>query len=73
MADLYAVQQVFPKINGTRVVSVVTNGGSVVVECEHGAAWVPFKTFSADGAEIADFAGGRTYRFTPSGGATYAL
>lgn len=73
MESVYTAQQVFSTISGKRVVSVKANGGSVVVACKHGADWITFKTFTADGAEVVDFVDGRDYRFTPAGGATYAL
>lgn len=73
MESVYTVETVFSTVSGRRVVSVKANGGSVVVACKHGADWVPFKTFTSDGAEVVDFLNSRHYRFTPSGGATYAL
>lgn len=73
MESVYAAETVFTTISGKRVVSVKANGGSVVVACKHDADWVTFKTFTADGAEVVDFVNNRHYRFTPAGGATYAL
>jgi hypothetical protein len=73
MADVYAVTRTFDRVSGERVLSVKVNGGTLVVDCAHGAEWVTFRTFTEDTAEVVNFSNSRVYRFTPAGGATYAL
>lgn len=74
--DFFNAQQTFSAITGRKVVSVKANGGSVVLECRHGTSpvvWITMKTYTVDTVEVLDFMDGRVYRFTPAGGATYAL
>lgn len=73
METLYTTTQVFSTISGKRVLSVKSNGGSVVVACKHGADWITMKTYTVDTVEVIDFVDSRDYRFTVAGGATYAL
>lgn len=72
-ADLYTATRTFDAISGPRVLSVKANSGSVLVECQHGSEWVTMKTYSADTVEVIDFGNSRTYRFSVTGAATYAL
>lgn len=71
---VYSTTETFGNISGDRMVSVDANGGSLVIDVEHGSGnWVTVQTFSDDGAKVMYFGYGRTFRFTVSGGATYAL
>ena len=71
---VYTTSRAFSTIHGERVVSVDAGSGQVVVECEHGPGnWITMKTYSADAVELVNFGFGRSYRFTVSGGATYAI
>lgn len=73
MATVYTTTRSFDSIQGERVLSVDVGAGSVVVACEHGTDnWIDMKTYDADTVEIINFGYGRVYRFTVSGGATYA-
>ena len=72
---VYSATRTFSNIQGRQVVSVDAGTGSVTLECRHGADnWLTVEIFDADTAKVVDFgARGRTYRFTVSGNATYAL
>lgn len=70
---VYSATKTFDSIGGQRVLSVDANGGTVTVEAAHGAEWIAMKVYSADAVEVIDFGYNRSYRFTPAGGATYAL
>lgn len=66
-------QQTTHKFIGERVMgSVKANGGSMLVEVEHGegsGVWIQADNFTADYAGMLDF-GYASVRFTPTGGAT---
>ena len=70
---VYTTQRIFDTISGERILSVQVNGGSLTVECQHGdGTWVEAKSYTDDAVESMEFMN-RTFRFTPAGGATYAL
>ena len=71
---VYTTTKMFSLIQGERVVSVDAGTGTVVIACQHGAGnWIDVKIYSADTVEVLDFGLNRTYRFTITGDATYAL
>lgn len=71
---VYTATRTFDKLDGEHLLSVDVAAGTVVIEVEHGAGnWIVVKTYSADAAEIMNFGNNRTFRFTVSGGATFAL
>lgn len=70
---MYTETQHFQFIDkAPRVLVVKTNGGSVTVECQAGAAWVVTDTYATDTA-VEMFFGSALFRIVPVGGAEYDL
>lgn len=72
---LYSTQQKFTGEQKTRLMTVVTGGGTVLVEALHNASpetWVAATTITEDGVYEVNF-DVLGIRCTPSGGATYSL
>lgn len=71
---VYTTTQTFENITGERVLSIDANGGTVTVEKQHGPGnWIPAEVFNADTVEVMEFGVSSVFRFTPTGGATYAI
>lgn len=70
----YSTEQTFtyPYEEGEIVLTVKTNGGSLVVSTFDGVEFVPEPAITTDGA-IAIFASGAGIRYTPSGGCTFSV
>lgn len=71
---VYSATKVFDSITGERVISVDANGGSVVIQVQHGTNnWITVETISTGSAKVLNFGTNRIYKFVVNGSATYAI
>lgn len=71
---VYSATKVFDSITGERVISVDANGGSVVIQVQHGTDnWITVETIATDSAKVLNFGTNRIYKFVVNGSATYAI
>jgi len=71
---LYTTTKEFDKITGGRVISVQANAGSVLLQVKHAdGVYLDVEDFTADAVKVLEFGIGRTYKFTVTGAATYAM